>query len=176
MKYIIEIEDEPFVMGEETVYRAKGFKSLFFDKTGLEKLTPYDDSEAEKRGAEEAWKIAKWVWLQKRDGGASIEEFIECFGDASTDEVARLPYSEVVKKYEAWKEKQDEIQIGDEARNPLAGTVGIVLAKNEYGAVMMWFDSDNEIHFTKFSNDILVRTGRHFTEIAELMKKMGAKK
>ena len=47
-KYIIEIEDEPFVRksalyGEEAVYRAKGFKSLVFDKVGLEKLTPMSD-------------------------------------------------------------------------------------------------------------------------------------
>lgn len=47
MKYIIEIEDEPLVRksalhGEDAVYRAKGFKSLVFDKAGLEKLTPYN--------------------------------------------------------------------------------------------------------------------------------------
>lgn len=47
-KYIIEIEDEPFVRksalhGEDAVYRAAGFKSLVFDKVGLEKLTPMSD-------------------------------------------------------------------------------------------------------------------------------------
>ena len=46
-KYIIEIEDEPFnrqlcLNGEEALYRAKGFKSLVFDKNGLEKLKPFD--------------------------------------------------------------------------------------------------------------------------------------
>ena len=46
-KYIIEIEEEPFVQrsalhGEDAVYRAVGFKSLVFDKNGLEKLTPFD--------------------------------------------------------------------------------------------------------------------------------------
>ena len=45
MKYIIEIEDEPFtrksaLYGEEALYRANGFKSLVFDETGLKKLTP----------------------------------------------------------------------------------------------------------------------------------------
>ena len=56
MKYIIDIEDEPFVRksclyGEEALYRAKGFKSLVFDQTGLDKLTPYE--EAHKRPASE---------------------------------------------------------------------------------------------------------------------------
>lgn len=39
-KYVIEIEDEPFVRqsalhGEESLYRVHGFKSLVFDKEGL---------------------------------------------------------------------------------------------------------------------------------------------
>lgn len=49
-KYIIEIEEEPFIRksalhGEEAVYRAKGFKSLVFDQVGLDKLTPIDEIE-----------------------------------------------------------------------------------------------------------------------------------
>ena len=39
MKYVLELEDKPFVSesGEE-LYRAKGFKSLVFDKNGIDKL------------------------------------------------------------------------------------------------------------------------------------------
>lgn len=49
-KYIIEIEEEPFIRksalhGEEAVYRAKGFKSLVFDQAGLDKLTPIDEND-----------------------------------------------------------------------------------------------------------------------------------
>ena len=49
-KYIIEIEEEPFIRksvlhGEETLYRAKGFKSLVFDQVGLDKLTPIDEND-----------------------------------------------------------------------------------------------------------------------------------
>ena len=45
MKYVIEIDDEPFarksaLYGEEALYRANGFRSLVFDETGLKKLTP----------------------------------------------------------------------------------------------------------------------------------------
>ena len=47
-KYIIEIEDEPFVRrsalhGEEALYRAVGFRSLVFDQNGLNNLKPRDD-------------------------------------------------------------------------------------------------------------------------------------
>jgi len=76
MKYIIEIEDEPLVRksalhGEDAVYRAKGFKSLVFDKTGLEKLKQYDpfidrqseikyeQEKAYKKGLADAWSLAQ---------------------------------------------------------------------------------------------------------------------
>ena len=59
MKYMIEIEDEPFVrlsalFGEEGLYRVKGFNALVFDKNGLEKLTPLDKEleEAYQKGFE----------------------------------------------------------------------------------------------------------------------------
>lgn len=44
-KYIIEIEDDPFgsIESSDMLWRAKGFKSLVFDKKGLEKLTPYKE-------------------------------------------------------------------------------------------------------------------------------------
>lgn len=44
-KYIIEIEDDPFgsIESSDMLWRAKGFKSLVFDKNGLEKLTPYKE-------------------------------------------------------------------------------------------------------------------------------------
>ena len=44
-KYIIELEDDPFVSidSPDSLYRAKGFKSLVFDKNGIEKLTPYKE-------------------------------------------------------------------------------------------------------------------------------------
>ena len=40
-KYIIELENISFQNGDEYLWRVKGFKSLVFDKNGLEKLTPY---------------------------------------------------------------------------------------------------------------------------------------
>ena len=52
MKYIIEIEEEPFGRNDDPViphgmdelYRAKGFNALVFDKHGLDKLTPLNDA------------------------------------------------------------------------------------------------------------------------------------
>ena len=60
-KYIIEIEEEPFVRksalhGEDAVYRAVGFKSLVFDQNGLDKLTPI-----ERCNDHEEWYHRGWI-------------------------------------------------------------------------------------------------------------------
>lgn len=57
-KYVIELEDKAFSQSEapltedEILYRVKGFRSLVFDKNGLDKLTPLKDEikEAYDRG------------------------------------------------------------------------------------------------------------------------------
>ena len=57
-KYVIELEDKAFSQSEapltedEMLYRVKGFRSLVFDKNGLDKLTPLKDEikEAYDRG------------------------------------------------------------------------------------------------------------------------------
>ena len=45
MKYVIETNDHP--MNDSctpALYRAKGFRTLVFDKHGLNKLTPFDEA------------------------------------------------------------------------------------------------------------------------------------
>ena len=62
MKYIIELENRNYVNGssckDDILYRVKGFKSLVFDQNGLDKLTPYDQDEAYRRGFDDAHKIS----------------------------------------------------------------------------------------------------------------------
>lgn len=66
MKYIIDIEDEPFVRksalyGEEALYRANGFKSLVFDETGLKKLTPLPEYMSKYKPEREAFHVGDKV-------------------------------------------------------------------------------------------------------------------
>lgn len=48
-KYVIELEEEPFVSSEpgeyKKLYRVEGFNSLVFDEEGLKRLTPYEEAE-----------------------------------------------------------------------------------------------------------------------------------
>ena len=89
-KYIIEIEDEPFVRksclyGEEGLYRASGFKSLVFDKTGLDKLESYDDSYGTNRNALIGKAFLAWVGSDEGNRLKTEEDVYEFLDKNSYD-------------------------------------------------------------------------------------------
>ena len=120
MKYIIEIEDEPLVRksalhGEDAVYRAKGFKSLVFDKSGLEKLKQYDpfidrqseikyeQEKAYKKGLADAWSLAQKIDTYNGD------KWEECFGTLYTYGVlSKLSYEEAREKVRSFENCQEK--------------------------------------------------------------------
>ena len=88
-KYIIEIEEEPFarrsaLYGEEGLYRAKGFKSLVFDKFALDKLTPLD------KELEEAYLQGKHDAEQDLARAAYDEAYQKGVNDGSLDVKLRV--------------------------------------------------------------------------------------
>lgn len=68
-KYIIELEDASYVNGssykDDILYRVKGFKSLVFDKEGLEKLEPYEGKESLRVGDEVIDNLGKKYIIYK---------------------------------------------------------------------------------------------------------------
>lgn len=117
MKYIIEIENEPFGRNDDPViphgmdelYRAKGFKSLVFDKNGLNKLTPYTEPDR-KAVEDEVWEFLEFLFT-----GMSAEERYKCFNNVFAHIIVRtMSYQEAKSKYEAWLEQKGEICVGDE--------------------------------------------------------------
>lgn len=118
MKYILETEDKPLQDNNgKKLYRAKGFSALVFDDEDLKRLTPYDESEAEMRGAEKAWEMAYKLYAPFGEGGMSDNELKECFNSTFLTIITKMPYKEIVEKYEAWTKKHDEIRVGDEIEN-----------------------------------------------------------
>ena len=118
MKYIIEIEDEPLVRksalhGEDAVYRAVGFKSLVFDKVGLEKLTPYcpaNDESSYEQGIHDAWSLAQE--LDDLNSYGWEEVFGVHYDEEVFDEGVLSSYLydeafEKVQNYKAKKHKQE---------------------------------------------------------------------
>ena len=74
MKYIIEIEDEPMVRGEDEVWKAKGFRSLVFDQNGLDKLKPYKKPDRNFRVGDEVMRDGEsaYVIVPENDEGEMV--------------------------------------------------------------------------------------------------------
>lgn len=124
-KYIIEIAQEYDAdMGHlykdgldkvpRKLYRITGFNSLVFDEAGLEKLQKIDGNIAEwhfndgyeqgyDKGLKEAWALAKNIL----DKDYYSNEII--FGRGNYPWIFSQPYYEIKKKWDQYKEKQDEI-------------------------------------------------------------------
>ena len=165
MKYIIEIEDEPFGRNDDPViphgmdklYRAKGFKSLVFDKNGLDKLIPYTEPER-KAIEDEVWCFA-WEVLQ-----LDLPVFRKIFG-YDTD---KMDYRDYKDKYEAWLEQKDKIYVGDEVTDG-KGYKGIATYIQSEVCDVLWYDGTVTEDTDKKE---LSKTGRHFPEVVQLMVKM----
>lgn len=126
MKYIIEIENEPFGRnddpffphGMDELYRAKGFKSLVFDQNGLDKLTPYTEPDREAI-ENEVWEFVKTL------GSISQYQRKEMFGDVAYWYVLdTFNYQEAKAKYDAWKKQKEDEEIKQKVID-LAEEIGI---------------------------------------------------
>lgn len=179
MKYIIEIENNPFGRNDDPViphgmdelYRAKGFKSLVFDKNGLDKLIPYTEPDR-KAIEDEVWKLADNIH------GMSIQDKMSCFGFSLTSAVtSNLSCQEAKAKYESWLKQKDEIHVGDEVTFEMAFGNGL---DNNMKAVALdqatkgeeWCVLTENGCIETHDEEDLYKTGRHFDEVEELLKKM----
>lgn len=187
-KYIIEIEDEPFVrlsalFGEEGLYRAKGFNSLVFDQFGLDKLTPLDKEleEAYQRGYEVGSHEATTLEFQRG---------LDCAWEAIT-KIAKMPDGERMTHFgEVWisnilnaysldqiftilkksEFEPDEIKVGDEveAYSGRAIVFGTFTDVKGNKVCNYWYPSEYRFDRDKTKN--LKKTGKHFPQVAELFK------
>lgn len=173
MKYIIEIENEPFGRnddpfiphGMDELYRAKGFKSLVFDKNGLDKLTPYTEPDREAI-ENEVWEFVRKMISTSENEVSEMWGCVTNFGEV----MHNTTYQEAKTKYEEWKAEREQIRVGDEVE--IAGTIGIV--------TRVPYLDEERVHYITKSGTVycinayadIVKTGRFFPEIAELLKKM----
>lgn len=177
MKYIIEIENEPFGRNDDPViphgmdklYRAKGFKSLVFDKNGLDKLISYTEPDR-KAIEDEVWEFAREMISTS---GHEVSEMWGCvtnFGEV----MHNTTYQEAKAKYEAWLKKKDEILVGDEVEYPPNKAKGIVIRCH---VPDVYAEVDKYAVFTGtfveyLQREWLTKTGRVFPEVAELLERM----
>lgn len=129
----------------------------------------YDDGY--QSGLADAWDAARKICLNTCDGGMTIAEIAKIF-DVSYYRDAMKKYSaseaiEEIRAYEqAQKEKEEQIQVGDEVitASGKAVVMGVGPVHFEY------FNADGSSGYDEVKN--VKKTGRTFPEIAEVLRKM----
>lgn len=178
MKYIIEIEDEPFGRDDDMehyLYRAKGFKSLVFDQEGLAKLVEFDHmcpswyEEVYQKGLDDAWDAARRIGSYAdsntwKDIGFRLDTF--GWAERYKEVIANYTASEAIAKLKEYEQRQ-AVEVGDEVFIEKIDQNVIVL---NTGRFMNCMDKDGVV--LRAEREDVVKTGRHFPEIAEVLKKM----
>ena len=186
MKYIIDIPHK-YVMGTNprTLMICEGTIGI---STEIE-LTPYNEPSQKaidlqhahdienvarmnySKGAEDAWDFA--TSCIDMDGN----DFYRCFEDDNIYYLTECTCSEARAKYEAWKKQKDEIRVGDEVIPLDTRYDTMVVTKLWTGEYRdEWVDviaSDGKLF--SFLKTSVKKTGRHFPEVEELLKKIKEK-
>lgn len=191
-KYVIEIPDNTHWI--QWIMEGTKDHHPYMDWKLVEDLTPYtepDEDESlwdkgyscglkdgrEMEQDEIRQKVEKEVWgLAKEIVNMEYEDFSKCF-DVTDDYwevniMDIMSYSEAKTKYEEWRKRKDEIRVGDEV--VVNGTRAVVMKLDETGNIDRYFTSDGTTfgNISGFQNYEVTKTNRHFSEVAELLKKM----
>ena len=183
-KYIIELEDKPLANDEmpfgDEVWRVKGFKSLVFDKNGLDKLEEFEENwdfdsiydNAYQSGLNDAWQTVIEIF------NLSAISRNQLFGATNVwDALRSTTPKEAINKLAEYDEKKETLslmlKVGDEVEWTSEEEIGVVTTvDNEHFSVL--YPSGDSYWFS-FSDDIdsFKLTGRRFTQMAEVMNAIG---
>lgn len=172
-KYIIDIPDDSdtkYTYDQDT--KELKFPSPRIDFTNLmgleivlKNVIPYTESD---RNAieDEVWEFAKKLVSMS---GNEVSDMMGCatnFGEV----MYNMPYQESKNRYEKWKKQKDEIRVGDELKDD--GNIrAVVLDIRDEDYMSYEVFTENGI-MDEWQRGIVVKTGRHFDEVEELLKKM----
>lgn len=163
MKYIIDIPSE-LVLKDDGYSFSDG--NSYCITGNLSKLTPYTEFNR-KDIEDEVWKfVEKLEYL-------TFGEAEDCFDveyEGTPFVAGMFSYKEAKAKYEAWMKEKDEIHVGDEI---ILGRElkMVVIQVDGNGTTIQAVDEDGECYECIELNEVK-KTGRHFDEVAELLKKM----
>lgn len=179
-RFVIEIEEE-FTPKTGTrlrsntpdkLYRVKGFNSLIFDEYGLDKLVKSSDDAAYKRGLNDAWNAARKIGgigegvIPCKDLQRLFGVDVPCYIFKNTQVFDAL---QIVREYEKEKEAEQEIKVGDELISEDGERTVIIDIEYKTWRVFNGYETTDiyDIQKTHWK-----KTGRHFPQIAEVLKQM----
>lgn len=122
------------------------------------------------QGLEDAWKITSKIMqipIQERSKLFGVSPNNACFVDISS----KYSVSEAIEKWKAWKEKQDEIKVGDEVYSDAFDDKGIIthITTDKVSCVCIIC---NGWTMMRVGTNGLHKTGRTFPQIAEVLREM----
>ena len=158
MKYIIDVPDKwvDITNGLHIPIETGWDVGDFRIDTGL-KLIPYTEQDRE------AIEDEVWDFSMKTDFA-----WISEVGDKP---LGNYSYQEAKAKYEEWLKQKAEIRVGDEVEEKEGMWKGVIVGFDEFGDLTIMDSSGKSC--CGYKSRFFRKTGRHFDEIEELLKKMG---
>ena len=190
-KYIIELE-EPEMFDDRKFYTCTQMPWWAVSENIVENLTPYTEPDLEqvrKEAYDEGYDDAKGCYENGFENGMIVawdaareiaaipyDEGEKIFGATGWHIIMKYTASEVIAKIKAWKEKKQEIKVGDEV-----GYYGVADEHGNvcYSGVVLEIREDDYFVMEKTGKTYALKknlaqgkTGRHFPEIAAVLEKM----
>ena len=131
-------------------------------------------------GLNDGWECAKKIYSAPSDGGYTLEQLTQVFGEDSMSAIARTHTASAaiakIKAYEEEKKAEAEIKVGDEVyfsdENHTRVVFSIFYENAKEPRVLQFTESGNYV-VDNISD--LHKTGRHFSQIEEVLKQMKGK-
>ena len=119
---------------------------------------------------DEVWEFAREMISTSEHEVSKMWGCVTNFGEV----MHNTTYQEAKEKYEAWKKQKDEIRVGDEI--DIDGEITVVTMINKYGEILS-VDCGGMTYYYHMESQLkrAKKTGRHFYEVEDLLKKMGDK-
>ena len=135
-----------------------------------------DEDEIRQKVEQEVWEFARRIIYPSDCCEDSISKYTEKFLGIPSHKARAifkdLSYQEVKAKYKKWRKQKDEIRVGDEVELELSeGVKGLVYIVGEEMLEGAYLNCDGLVPFCWSKKDCR-KTGKHFDEIEELLKKM----
>ncbi len=119
-------------------------------------------------GLNEAWELARKIVCLPVDGGGTVEWLENTFGSSREDLVFRnYSASEAIDAAETY----GKIKVGDEVVDKY-GWKKVVTKTHENGAITLMDSDGNFADYYKMEVNNYKKTGRHFSQIEEVLKQL----
>ena len=164
-KYIIDIPYDTTCINALKYEDSKCVAAMSYIIPDLTPYTEPDEDEIRQKAHEEAWEFAKTVSIMKP------EDKRECWGTDKYNTInLGYSYQEAKDKYESWKAEKDKVCVGDEVKEINGIWKGIVMNIDDTDDLTIMVSSGQSCN--GYKKKYFRKTGRHFNEIEELLKKM----